>query len=1465
MPTVNLGSAVVTLSANIDRFTGELREAKSELELFAEGVNGVSSALTGMGLAAAGAGVLIFKALEPVAVQGAQFEKSMSAVTAVIGDLTSNAEVFTSEITKLDGELATTSARFENLEGVVRDLGRETIFTADQVAEAAEKLGLAGLNSEQVAGALKATTSLAAAGALEVSEAAIVVASSLRAFGLQIIELNGIVDTFATVQANANVTVEQLAQAFKFASPAAGTFGQNINDVAVILGLLGDVGIRASIAGTGVARAFSKLAAIGPKQQKILDKYRITVQEIDPALNSIVDILEVFRRSQITAGDAVAFFGERAGRTIQALVNVSEQKFDQLQEAVNNRFGEGLRQTEIRLDNVAGAFTKLVAAVNELNISIFDTIREALKDFLDILRDVVSAISDFVKQNPALIGALTSIAAFSSILLVSLGALTAAFALFLGLTTTGLLAVAAFGKAVDSLRVKVAALTLEMARAAAAGKLIEADAFRRQAQDVRALITLVRGSVSEATAAVRQLISANVIGGLSTFGNAVKNSVIVPLNLATQAVISFTKALSITNLLNLLSGSLGRLSGAAGTTTGVFSRLAGLLPTLLGGIKALLSVLKITLGGAIIAALVLIVAKFAEWLTLIFEFTETGKALKDILTIPFRVIGKGFEFITKAFSKLNDVLEKQLGINKLREKQNKVLEEQTKRELAQIEEVNDRFTNLVTKMERRAALQANGTELTKKEVKELKELSEELERTGVSAEELRDSLIAQREVLETRLDEGGLTEEGNRRLQLEIESINAAIQAQEATIRQLRTNAANLGGELIDTADKAQILFDELQRIDDVRLAGQKAQEVIADLASSIEKINEEFRERAATDFQNDLAELDTIVEKLAEDAGLAADEIDKLTFDNADQVIRQLREATSETFEDARDNVRLDATTRLDELTKEVEKTNDEINDLMGDIAVMRVDPALESSQFRIAEIRKQLDELFTNPFSGARLSELVGEDAEKAEELNKELRELITLQTNIRTAEKQLTDLLTNEKELQEDIQEIKAKGEKEVADLREDEIKKQKQIADIITQSLDFQRQRIEQQRREQFEFIDQQAVRQARLAGDNVEAVRLENKLRLQEAEKTINELFSLEERLTNKEKQEVIQRRDFALKTAKELLDERLELEERRQDSRRRKFLRDLQKDTFKRSKEFVKAAELEIQVRKEQFQEELKELNLRGQDRLRAERLLQDEINSIRQKAAEQEAKEREKALGAQDKAKTVEELAAENVAKQVKSVRQLINLYLALARIRALQENRLLKLNEKSAQAQTKVINLSKLAGLNPDDAVLQNRLRRAVAEARTLEQITRSFSTLNKFGQQQETNELFPNLQKVLEGPGNVPEQFDRVANAAETMKNMTVSAIQSMTDALTGLRDKALQLPNALGGALNIPAAVGVGLPVALPSAAGVSAEGVSAESGAPLASININATNLDIEELERQLVGTLAGMGFEVESV
>ena len=283
---------------------------------------------TGVGalVVAFGSLVALFKSAADL---GASFQKSLSGLKAVSG---ATAE----EITILSNQ--------------AKELGESTAYTAVQVVALQTELAKLGFSVRDIENSTPAILDLASSLEVDLSSAAMLAGSTVRAFGLDTTDTQRVVDVLAVSTASSALNFESLTESLKLVAPTSRATGVSIEKTTALLGVLADSGLKGSIAGTGLSKTFIEL-----------NKKGLTLEEGFEKVNSSSNKMN-------TAIELVGLVGAKS------LLNLasSGEKIEGLTKTFTDLETTARDMAEIRLDNLAGDMTKLGSAWDGFLLGIED-------------------------------------------------------------------------------------------------------------------------------------------------------------------------------------------------------------------------------------------------------------------------------------------------------------------------------------------------------------------------------------------------------------------------------------------------------------------------------------------------------------------------------------------------------------------------------------------------------------------------------------------------------------------------------------------------------------------------------------------------------------------------------------------------------------------------------------------------------------------------------------------------------------------------------------------------------------------------------------------------------------------------------------------------------------------------------------------------------------------------------------
>lgn len=393
-------SLVVRIGADISEFQRQLKGVKGGAKGLGDQLIGVGTALTKrvtaplMGMAAA------------AVIVGSGFQASMSNVKATTG---------------------ATADEMETLTATARHWGRESQFSASQVADAMYFLGLASWDTTQIIDGLPGVLNLAASAGLTLGESADIMSNAITGFGLEAADAGRMADVLATANKNANTDVRQLGAAFKYVAPIAGMLGFTVEDTAAAIGLMANAGIAGSQAGTSLRRAILDLS--DPTEQTADEMHRLGIEmfNADGTAKPLSDVMRTLRdrlggmtQAQQMAS-ASTLFSTTSLAGMMSIINASDDDFNNLITNLGDAEGSAEKFAAIMQDNLRGQLNALRSRLEDIGITIFTHLYPALSRGTDMLITLADAFSNLSPGTQSFIVGAGAVAAAIGPMLIVIG------------------------------------------------------------------------------------------------------------------------------------------------------------------------------------------------------------------------------------------------------------------------------------------------------------------------------------------------------------------------------------------------------------------------------------------------------------------------------------------------------------------------------------------------------------------------------------------------------------------------------------------------------------------------------------------------------------------------------------------------------------------------------------------------------------------------------------------------------------------------------------------------------------------------------------------------------------------------------------------------------------------------------------------------------------------------------------
>ncbi len=353
------------------------------------------------------------------------------------------------------GDFDAVNANMQKLEAQARELGATTQFTMTQAADAMGYLGMAGWKTEQIYATMPGMLDLAAGASVDLARTADIVSDNMTAMGVPVEKAGRFMDVYAYALTNANVSLESLGETMKYAAPVAAAFGASLEDTAAMTMMMGNAGIKGSMAGTALRMGLLRLSGPPKKASKEMEALGISVSDatamameakaemqrlginIDKnappmeKMSNIIKQLQV-KMQGLSREEKLASIGAIFGtNAASGWVNIIEQGgdvFEDYRNALRNSDGYAKQFAKTMNDDTRGAMIALDSAtdavVNALGTVFLPVVRQAA----EALAPMATGMAKWLSENKEVAFALGILAAALAAVIVTAAGVQLVFA-----------------------------------------------------------------------------------------------------------------------------------------------------------------------------------------------------------------------------------------------------------------------------------------------------------------------------------------------------------------------------------------------------------------------------------------------------------------------------------------------------------------------------------------------------------------------------------------------------------------------------------------------------------------------------------------------------------------------------------------------------------------------------------------------------------------------------------------------------------------------------------------------------------------------------------------------------------------------------------------------------------------------------------------------------------------------------
>lgn len=509
-------------------------------------------------------------------------------IVAAGGAATSVAANFDDAMSQVRGALGDASADMDGLRDLALQLGADTVFSATESAQAMVELAKGGLTEAQIkGGALAASMDLAAAGQLNLADAAATTVQMMGSFGLEAGDATRIANALAGAANASSADVSDLTQAMSQCSAQASLAGWSLEDTAAALALFADHGVKGSDAGTSLKTMLQRLAAPTDQAAEAIAAYGLNIRDSNGKMKDISGIADELTGKLGSLSDAErdaalqTIFGSDASRAAAILMQSGSEGLAKYIAATNDATAAET-MANAQKGELSWALENMGGAIESASIAFGTALAPAITAVAGVIGNVAEAFASLpagVQTGIAVVLAL--VAALGPLLMVigsvvaALPAISEGFAVLGGALAIPLAPAAAVVAAIAAIAAAIYAAwtTSETFRAAV---MAGVDAISSKVQEICAFLApYVQAFVDQIVSTVQ--VAMDTLGPIIGAVLTVIVSTVVPILTSIMDTVANVLATILATVTNVMAAVSTVIQGAWQIISGIFQTVLGVI------------------------------------------------------------------------------------------------------------------------------------------------------------------------------------------------------------------------------------------------------------------------------------------------------------------------------------------------------------------------------------------------------------------------------------------------------------------------------------------------------------------------------------------------------------------------------------------------------------------------------------------------------------------------------------------------------------------------------------------------------------------------------------------------------------------------------------------------------------------------------------------------------------------------
>jgi TP901 family phage tail tape measure protein len=375
-----------------DTATNTLKQFDSGLEATVNNMRRVGGELQGLGLA-------ISAAVAPLVAFGTQGVRTAMS--------------FDSSMAEISARTGTIGEELEQVRQLALQMGADTVFSAQDAADAMLELLASGQTVEQMMRTLPTVLTAAAASGEDLGTTADNITNILASFQLGVEDAAMVVDTLSRAAGASSADIGSLADGFANVGGVAAQFGLSVEETASILAIFAENGIKGSEAGTQLRSMLQNMSRDTDSVQAAWKAFGSSMYDAQGNLRPIGRILEDIEQASknMTSEQRQRAMQDLAGSYgIMGLTALTSSIDMENMIASMDASADAASVAQARMNTFEGAMDSLGGSIETLQITVFTPfMNNVLRPLVQQITDVVNAINTWAAANPDAVNSIINV------------------------------------------------------------------------------------------------------------------------------------------------------------------------------------------------------------------------------------------------------------------------------------------------------------------------------------------------------------------------------------------------------------------------------------------------------------------------------------------------------------------------------------------------------------------------------------------------------------------------------------------------------------------------------------------------------------------------------------------------------------------------------------------------------------------------------------------------------------------------------------------------------------------------------------------------------------------------------------------------------------------------------------------------------------------------------------------------